>query len=162
MARLRFNFISGSLSSPLIAESEILVSDGLKELPTIATPDYVALIIDPVQIAGDPEIVYVIEHEDDSDVATVMRGQEETLPRDHTAGMQWVHGAVAKDFAQYYVHHQAVSSNVWFIQHNLGRYPGITVVDSAGNVVVGDIQYNDNTSITITFSASFGGKAYLD
>lgn len=61
-----------------------------------------------------------------------------------------------------YVHTQAQSGSVWAIEHNLNRFPSIEVVDSAGSVVVGDIQYIDENNITINFSAPFTGKAYLN
>jgi hypothetical protein len=57
---------------------------------------------------------------------------------------------------------QTVSSNLWTINHNLGRYPSITVVDSSGNVVVGFETYNSENQITLTFSAPFSGTVYLN
>ena len=61
-----------------------------------------------------------------------------------------------------YVHTQSVTSSTWDIEHNLERFPSVEVVDSAGSVVVGGIQYVDENNITITFSAPFTGKAYLN
>ena len=61
-----------------------------------------------------------------------------------------------------YTHTQAIPQSVWAISHNLGRYPSVTVVDSAGSVVVGDIEYVSNNSVVLTFSAAFGGSAYLN
>ena len=61
-----------------------------------------------------------------------------------------------------YMHTQAIPQSVWAISHNLGRYPSVTVVDSAGSVVVGNIEYVSNNSIVLTFSAAFGGSAYLN
>ena len=57
---------------------------------------------------------------------------------------------------------QSSSASVWTINHNLQKYPAITVVDSSGNVVVGFETYNNNNQITITFSAPFSGTAYLN
>jgi hypothetical protein len=51
---------------------------------------------------------------------------------------------------------------LWTINHNLGRYPSITVVDSSGNVVVGFETYNSENQITLTFSAPFSGTVYLN
>ena len=51
---------------------------------------------------------------------------------------------------------------VWAIQHNYNKFPSITTVDSSGNVVIGDIFYNDSNLITVTFSAAFSGVAYLN
>ena len=58
---------------------------------------------------------------------------------------------------------QDVPSDVWVITHTLsGKHPSVVVVDSAGTVVVGDIQYSDTNEVTITFSLPFSGKAYLN
>lgn len=56
---------------------------------------------------------------------------------------------------------QAVPSDTWVIAHNLGFNPNVTVVDSALNTIEGDIQYNSINELTITFSVSVYGTAYL-
>ena len=60
-----------------------------------------------------------------------------------------------------YVHEQMVSSRVWNITHNLGRYPNVTVIDSGGTVVAGEIVYVTQDNLILTFSAEFSGKALL-
>lgn len=57
---------------------------------------------------------------------------------------------------------QSSASNNWTITHNLNSYPSVTVVDSSGNVVIGAITYVNANEITISFSSSFSGKAYLN
>jgi hypothetical protein len=57
---------------------------------------------------------------------------------------------------------QTVSTNIWNISHNIGSYPAVTVVDSVGNFVVGDVSYTDDRSLTLTFKTAFKGKAYLN
>lgn len=61
----------------------------------------------------------------------------------------------------FYLYQQNQLSDVWEIVHNLGYAPNITVSDSAGTIVEGDIQYVDGVSVTIHFSYPFLGKAYL-
>lgn len=61
-----------------------------------------------------------------------------------------------------YVHYQNVQSDAWEIQHNLDKYPSITVVDSANNIVVGDIRYVDTNNVVVTFTAPFSGKAFCN
>lgn len=61
-----------------------------------------------------------------------------------------------------YIHDQMVSSEVWIITHNLNKYPSITVINSAGSVSFGEIDYVSLNEISITFSAGFSGKAYLN
>ena len=51
---------------------------------------------------------------------------------------------------------------IWEITHNLDKYPSVTIVDSAGSVVMGDITYTSKSALTVTFSAAFSGKAYLN
>lgn len=60
-----------------------------------------------------------------------------------------------------YTHTQGVASNSWAIAHNLNFYPNLTVQDSAGNIVEGEINYIDKNSLEVSFSAAFSGKAYL-
>ena len=57
---------------------------------------------------------------------------------------------------------QSTATNTWNITHNLGKFPSVSVVDSGNTIVYGDIDYIDNNSLTITFSAAFGGKAYMN
>lgn len=57
---------------------------------------------------------------------------------------------------------QAVPASVWTINHPLSKMPAVAVVDSAGNVVEGDIQYVDQDQVIVTFNATFSGKAYLN
>lgn len=61
-----------------------------------------------------------------------------------------------------YVHIQSVPTNTWVINHGLNKQPSITVVDSAGSVVVGDYHYNDLNTVTLTFHGAFSGKAFLN
>jgi hypothetical protein len=62
-----------------------------------------------------------------------------------------------------YTHNQEVASSTWSITHTLNKYPSVTIVDSAGTVVVGDITYIDASNIIIDFDGtSFSGKAYLN
>lgn len=61
-----------------------------------------------------------------------------------------------------YIHVQSAATSTWSVNHSLGMRPGgVTVVDSADNVVFGDVLYVDDNNLTITFSASFGGKVYI-
>ena len=60
-----------------------------------------------------------------------------------------------------YTHTQNVSSATWTITHNLGFSPAVSVVDSGGNHVVGDVNYVSVNVLTVSFSAPFGGLAYL-
>lgn len=55
-----------------------------------------------------------------------------------------------------------LSGNIWEIEHNLGKYPSVTVVDTANNVIYGEILYIDTNNVKVTFSADVTGRAYLN
>mgnify|MGYP001237312430 CR=1 FL=1 len=57
---------------------------------------------------------------------------------------------------------QAAPATTWVINHNLAKFPSITVVDSANTVVIGQYDYTDANNVTLTFSAGFAGNAYLN
>tara|TARA_R110002074_G_scaffold267357_1_gene439595 strand:- start:285 stop:521 length:237 start_codon:yes stop_codon:yes gene_type:complete len=78
--------------------------------------------------------------------------------------MKWIG---KQDISPTYTHNQSTKSYTWVIEHNLGKHPSITVVDSAESVVHGEVEYNSNNKVTITFSLkgsvhAFSGKAYLN
>ena len=64
------------------------------------------------------------------------------------------------DTTYYFV--QGVPSDTWVIDHNLGRHPSVTVVDSGGTQVYGEVLYNSNNRLTLIFSNQFSGQAYLN
>ena len=57
---------------------------------------------------------------------------------------------------------QNAPSTTWNIQHNLGKFPSITVIDTGDTVVTGEYNYTSNNNVILTFSAAFAGKAYLN
>jgi hypothetical protein len=59
-------------------------------------------------------------------------------------------------------HVQNVAAAVWIITHNLHCRPAVTVVDSAGTVVHGEVVYDSDNQLTLSFSVPFGGAAYLN
>lgn len=59
-----------------------------------------------------------------------------------------------------YTHQQMVASSEWIVEHHLGRHCAVTVVDSAGSVVVGDVAYLSLDVLSISFGAGFSGTAY--
>jgi hypothetical protein len=61
-----------------------------------------------------------------------------------------------------YIFEQQEASSEWAIVHNLNKFPAVTIVDSAETVVFGDVEYIDSNSLKVSFTAPFGGKAYLN
>lgn len=76
---------------------------------------------------------------------------------------KFVGGAAASEGGDLsYTHIQNMPATQWVITHNLGKHPSVTVVDSAGSVVEGEIQHDSLNQVTLTFSALFGGSAFLN
>lgn len=57
---------------------------------------------------------------------------------------------------------QGVASDTWVIEHNLGRKPGVVIVDSADNVFYPAVQYIDLNKLVVTMNGATTGKAYLN
>lgn len=58
-----------------------------------------------------------------------------------------------------YVHNQLSPENIWRINHGLSKKPAITVLDSMGSEVEGEIDYINDNQAVISFSAEFSGTA---
>ena len=78
-----------------------------------------------------------------------------------TTGAQGTVGPAGPVQALAYSHTQGSASNTWVITHNLNFMPNVTVQDSAGNIVEGEIAYTNTNSLTVSFASAFSGKAYL-
>lgn len=63
---------------------------------------------------------------------------------------------------RHYVHKQSQAATVWNITHKLGKRPAVSVVDSAGTAVIGEVEYLDDNTVRLIFSAAFSGYAYFN
>ena len=61
-----------------------------------------------------------------------------------------------------YIHEQGTSSDTWEIEHNLNKYPSVTVIDTAGRVFTAQVEYNSENKCTVYINAATKGKAYLN
>jgi len=68
----------------------------------------------------------------------------------------------AKVTDRHFVFDQGVATSSWSINHSLGKYPSVIVIDSAKTMVIGAVTYVDSNNLTIKFRSGFSGKAYLN
>lgn len=61
-----------------------------------------------------------------------------------------------------YVHEQLRASNEWNVNHKLKKYPSVSIIDSAGTNIIGEVTYLDENSLRINFSSIMSGKAFLN
>lgn len=57
---------------------------------------------------------------------------------------------------------QSTPESTWSVIHNFGKIPSVTITDTSGNEVEGEITHIDLNSLTVTFSAPFAGFADLN
>ena len=104
-----------------------------------------------ITIAGNLKVVNAIQ---DSNSSPGTLGQ---VLSSTVTGTQWITAPGAT-----FTFTQAVPSNTWVIVHNLNKFPSVTAVSTANQVAIGDVVYDNTNQLTITFSAGFAGKAYLN
>jgi len=61
-----------------------------------------------------------------------------------------------------FVFTQGAPATTWNIQHNLGKFPSVSVINNNNVVINGEVTYIDNNNVQLNFSAGFTGKAYLN
>lgn len=61
-----------------------------------------------------------------------------------------------------FVFTQNAATNPWYINHNLNKFPSVSMVLSTGQMGVADVTYINANNLTITFSGDESGKAYLN
>lgn len=105
------------------------------------------------------KVVNTVQVRGAASVAVVKQANVQVL----TVGTQGPEGPVVPGSGDLHATHvQAVAAAVWTVNHNLGKRPSVTAVDSAGDQVEGSVNFIDNNSLTLTFSAAFGGAAYCN
>ena len=70
-------------------------------------------------------------------------------------------GVIDQIWASTYVHQQPAPSAVWNINHSLGVFPSVDVMDSSDTVVYADVQHTSMDSLTVTFASPTTGRALL-
>lgn len=124
-----------------------------------------------VELQEDPVIDVDLDDGNNIDVPCdtniVVRGSdnyEDLHNKPSINGVELVGAITSRDLGidQTFVYEQNTLSDEWTIDHNLGRFPSVSVIDSAGTVVVGDVRYLNENTIVCSFNAPFIGTAYLN
>jgi hypothetical protein len=96
--RVRANTTQGvTTDNPLLVGATSFNSAGLANLPAIAT-QHAIIVLDPLRVAGAPEIVVVTAHTGAATSATITRGAYGTSARQHLSGTAWVHSTISEDY----------------------------------------------------------------
>jgi len=108
--------------------------------------------VNTVRIAAAPIAVVIANPATPIDVsiAEIMRGPA------GPPGPQGPTGGAAS-----FVYTQQSASDRWTIQHNLGSFPAVTVIDSAGDWMIADFSFISPDMLEIKFAVATSGTAYL-
>ena len=67
------------------------------------------------------------------------------------------------------LHTQSSASNSWTVDHNMGKYPSVSIVECNptanevdGDLVIGEVTYNSINQLTIKFASPIRGVAYIN
>lgn len=61
-----------------------------------------------------------------------------------------------------FVYTQSAAAETWIIQHDLDKFPSVSVVNNNNVGMYGEVIYIDENNLQIEFSAGFSGKAYMN
>ena len=71
-------------------------------------------------------------------------------------------GGVVGEGDKYYYHTQAATAEEWVIEHNLGKFPAVTVVSSAGEEIFCDKRFVSINKVVLNFGTPVSGAAFLN
>lgn len=62
----------------------------------------------------------------------------------------------------HYRHVQGVAATTWTVNHNLGKFPSVTVVTSTGDEVEGSVDHVSTMQAVLSFATAFSGEAFFN
>ena len=114
-----------------------------------------------VEFVLAPDVTFVADLRVDKPIKDHSQLEGRNEPGQHSIGsIVGLEESLAR--ADTHIYEQGVASDEWVIVHNLNKYPSVTVVDSAGTVVLTAVSYDSENQCTIRMNGAFKGKAYLN
>ena len=154
----------GTITTILLSKAGAGNKDIRNFLPLFAGKDVILAQSDDVNNFGTYKVGTIVDYPADNSFFQVslvnymyngVLGQDE-----HYVFSEFVNPASSGDLN--FTFTQSTAQQVWTIVHNLGKNPSVSVADTAGSWVVGQVAYINQNKLTITFNASFPGVAYLN
>lgn len=136
-----------SLPNSAVLQGEPGVVDIINNTSTVEI-DIAAGGISTTKLADDSVTIPKIDASGTADDTTFLRGDG-----------QWV---AISGGDLHFVFTQSTAASSWTIVHNLNKFPSVTIEDTGGNDIEGEIVYDNSNQITLNFSSAFAGTAYLN
>ena len=70
--------------------------------------------------------------------------------------------SVSDTYQRAYIHNQTSPAAIWTITHSLNKYPSVSIVDSAYQEVIGEVEYLTPNTLEVRFTAPFSGQAFIN
>lgn len=125
-----------------------------------------------ITASNNTRVVRVV---DEQTVAAVEGGRENVVTDDRRSvkiteqdtrtvqgGGVGIQGPAGEDGDKHYRHVQSTPAQVWVIDHPLDKFPAVSVVDSAGEQVEGNVLYTSQQQVVVSFTGAFSGEAFLN
>jgi phosphosulfolactate phosphohydrolase-like enzyme len=71
---------------------------------------------------------------------------------------EWLASLVGGGIGATFVYTQSSPANNWIVNHDLDKYPSITILDTEGFQVEADVEYTSLNQVVLTFNPAFAGK----
>lgn len=71
----------------------------------------------------------------------------------------WVEGGAGGAVSDSYHHDQGVAATTWTVNHNLGRHPNVSVLDSAGSQVEVAVVHTSLNQVVLSLAYATSGTA---
>lgn len=160
MATLYRNFLAGTITdNPLLIGATTINSANFANLPAVAAPNFMWLVLDPDASAGAPEIVKVTAHTASATSLTATRAQQSTTARQHASGTTWRVAATQTDLEAFY------SAKSVFTKNSALVGAGVTVIPWWDVVVQDDDDWDDlgtNPNLLCPATGVYAISAFVD
>lgn len=136
----------------MLRRGTVSYADNTGRLAAAFFPDLDGMVIDVKIASGVPDL----EPGDTVYVAFIGHSVEDAVIMDKEGPRQQTETGAT------YVYTQIAQSAIWRIEHGLNKYPSVTIVEAGGSTIIGDVSYESNTTVVVSFTIPVTGRAYLN
>tara|TARA_R110002020_G_scaffold463609_1_gene683737 strand:- start:1523 stop:2029 length:507 start_codon:yes stop_codon:yes gene_type:complete len=134
----------------------------LTDLKTLINTTYTLTAVDSGSAAQGGEVDLQLKDSDGVVNNVKLKGKSQYIDISQTIPNQVDFEIVNIPSDANFIFTQSIPSVTWNITHDLDKFCSVTVVSDSNQIMIGDVNYLNTNSLTITFSAAFSGKAYLN
>lgn len=147
--------------SDVVAKFKLAEKDNIDAVFTInATPNKVSQLENDLNFQTEEQVAQSIQ-EALEPLEAEIDSKIEIIEGSELIGVSRIENTVTLT-SQTFVFEQGIPSTEWIINHNLNKFPSVTLVDSSGRQFKAQIDYTDLNNLTVSMNGGTAGKAYLN